>query len=74
MLRRFAANNEPSLREHIAAGLYNKAVALRRLNRDPEAIRAYDDMLHRLGDPVEPWSREQVAQAPYITKESPWAD
>jgi tetratricopeptide (TPR) repeat protein len=46
-----------------AAALLNKGASLRQLNRPPEAIQAYDEVLRRFGEANEPAVRERVAWA-----------
>jgi tetratricopeptide (TPR) repeat protein len=53
--------SNPKETERTTAALFNKGVTLHQLNRDEEAIAAYDQALSRLRDSKEPALREHAA-------------
>nr|MBA3441711.1 SIR2 family protein [Pyrinomonadaceae bacterium] len=54
---------EPSLREMVAKALVSKGYRLGVLNRNEEAVAAYDEVVKRFGEATEAGLREQVAWA-----------
>jgi tetratricopeptide (TPR) repeat protein len=55
--------DDPTLPERIAKALVNKGITLEKLNRDEDAISAYDEVVRRFDDSTETAIQEQVAKA-----------
>jgi tetratricopeptide (TPR) repeat protein len=51
------------MREYVARALVSKGLALAQLNRREEALQAYDCLLHKFSESVEPPLQEEVARA-----------
>ena len=60
---RYGEDPAPTLRERVAAALYNKGVTLGALGRSAEAVAVYDEVVARYGEDPAPALREVVARA-----------
>ncbi|MGK2855449.1 MAG: hypothetical protein ACSLE3_15310 [Microbacteriaceae bacterium] len=52
----------PGVREQVAKGLNGLGITLGRLDRGPEEVDAYRDLVTRYGEDTTPGVREQVAK------------
>ncbi len=58
-----AASTNLPVRERTARALFDRASVLGQLNRLPEAIQGYEELLSRFGDSIEPTFRDRAAKA-----------